>query len=265
MKTLLWLLTAGTVLVSFGSISRAEESVDDLIMEMGLAGKPPKKAPAPVQQAVDPIDEDLSRLDIPETPKSSKKAKTQTVETMKDDNGMMAVEAEATEADTDAFENSALESNFESDKLKSEIAALDRQIRNLKSGADRAKKRSELAYKRLQMLEKLQRERQTHMVKVERANKQANSHLERLKQRTSSLEERMSATKQRTQVAKSALDQSNKERMELERRMKRANAQIAQEQQRQKALREKRARVEQQNRRMKSDVSRLEKKAARRS
>lgn len=175
----------------------------------------------------------------------------------------LSVENEVVDADIFAMEEITKDNREETARLKKEIVKLERDLKASRSAAERAKRATELTYKRLEVQQRLKGDAEGRLAKANTEKERADRRLTDLRAKVRSLEERTATLTAKNRETKDAVRSLEKEQADLTRRMKKVEVRIAAEKERQKKLRAEQGRLSRATNKMKSQVARLEERAAR--
>lgn len=269
MKTLLWLLTVGTLGLALSSPAHADD-IDDILNDMDTSQETLAEPPtgnalfeAPSSDLTSYTEDGFSKAPTAPVKKSAKNKSTQAaapIAKLDDHVDSLALETEFTDVDNEAYEDLASQRSVEATTLQQEVKTLEKELKGLKVESERVKKRALLAHKRLELQKQLQRDAKTRLAKAERQKRQQDQKLAKLRNRVKHLEESAAQAQAKNEKTKVAIRAAQKEQAQLERRLRQASQKMAAAKRKKRNLSEMKARIEHQNRYLKSQVSKAERR-----
>ena len=254
-RSITMLAIAALVALSQTAQARSNEDLDDIL---GL-------------QNEDPVEDTLPDAEEPQAaaPKPASSLKKNAVADKTTSSGsleevdMMRIESEANELDADAYNDLKADVGDEQAQLKSEIARLEKQTRELKAGAEQSKRRALMEAKKLELKQRQAKDSKGRLDMVEEQRRKEERQLSALQQQVKQTEQKAAVAKEKTLKARAQVVAAEKQRLALEKRLKSASAQIDAEKKRQKKMQETRAKLTAKNGRLKVDVKKVERKIER--
>ncbi|MCM2282747.1 MAG: hypothetical protein NDI61_12970 [Bdellovibrionaceae bacterium] len=173
----------------------------------------------------------------------------------------LSVENEVVDADIFAMDEIANENKAETARLQNEIRQLERGLKSSLSAADRAKQRTELTYKRLEVQKRIKADAEARLKRAEADRARADRKLSDVKAQVSKVDEKLASLKAKNADTRKSLQSLSREQADYSRRLKRAEQRIVAEKERQRKLRAEQTRLSQANRKLKTQVTRAENRA----
>ncbi len=182
-----------------------------------------------------------------------------TMNTMNQQKATLALESEVATLDNEEYQAAEKQTVTEIGNLSGDIKGLERQLRTINQGANRARVKAELASKRLQLKQTQQLAAQNRLKKADNEKKQADHRYSQVKAKVELTEQQLSQTKQKTREALDRIREIEKDNAKLKIRINQMKKMIAQEQKRKDGLRSKRNRLTEDGQHLRTQIQKLEK------